>query len=108
MRESDDLAAAAVVPVIVTWSADVAVNDEFIIGLSVNRGECLAYGSLLIPWLSIRGGSGAISTSHQWIVLPSDGLVQGANTFDLCGGGVNSNSDTINMGNNTLAVQIGK
>jgi hypothetical protein len=99
---------AAVVPVIVTWSADLAVDDEFIVGLSVNRGQCLSYGPLLIPFLSVKGGSGGINTTHQWVVFPSDGLVPGTNTFDLCGGGFNSNSDTITIGNNTLAVQIGK
>ena len=99
---------AAVVPVIVTWSADFAVNDEFLVGLSVNRNACTAYGSREIPWQGVLGGSGFMNTTHQWVVSPSDGLVRGTNTFTLCGGGANSNSDTILIGYNTLAVQIGK
>jgi hypothetical protein len=99
---------AVLVPVIVTWSADFAENDEFVVGLSVNGGACTAYGSREIPWQSVLGGSGFMNTTHQWVVSPSDGLVRGTNTFTLCGGGAISNSDTILIGYNTLAVQIGK
>ena len=99
---------AAVVPVIVTWSADVVVNDEFYVGLSLNGGSCIAYGSREIPWLAVAKGSGTLNTTHQWVVFPSDGLVKGTNTFALCGGGVNSSSDTISFGLSSLAVQISK
>ena len=100
---------ATVVPVIVTWSADVVVDDEFYVGLSLNGGPCTAYGSREIPWLPVLKGSGALNATHQWVVFPSDGLLKGTtNTFALCGGGVNSSSDTITFGLSTLAVQISK
>ena len=98
----------AVVPVIVTWSADFAENDEFLVGLSLNGGQCTAYGSRVIAWQGVLGGDGFMNTTHQWVISPKDGLVRGTNTFTLCGGGANSNSDTITIGYNTLAVQINK
>jgi hypothetical protein len=97
--------AAPLVPVIVTWSADVLPNDEFWVGLSLNGGACIAYGSREIDLFSPTL-SGYTSTTHQWIVLPSDGLKKGTNTFELCGGGVYSASDTMVIGLSTLAVQI--
>jgi hypothetical protein len=99
---------AAVVPVVVTWSADVFLNDEFIVGLSLNGGSCIAYGSREIPWLQVLGGSGILNATHQWVLLPSDGLKKGKNTFTLCGGGANSSSDTIDVGLSSLVVQISK
>ena len=96
---------AAVVPVIVTWSADVAPNDEFIVGLSLNGGSCIAYGSREID-LFAPGGSGYTSTTHQWVILPTDGLKKGTNTFALCGGGTGSPADFIDIGLSTLTVQI--
>lgn len=98
---------AAVVPVIVTWSADIAVNDDFYVGLSLNGSGCTAYGSRLITYFDVRNG-GTQNQTHQWIVFPSDGLKKGTNTFGLCGGGVNATSDTISFGLSTLAVQISK
>ncbi len=98
----------AVVPVVVTWSADFAENDEFMVGLSLNGGQCTAYGSRVIAQQSVLGGDGFMNTTHQWVLSPRDGLVRGTNTFTLCGGGAIANSDTISIGYNTLAVQIGK
>lgn len=95
---------AVVVPVVVTWSADVVVNDEFLVGLSVNGNPCTADGSREIPWYS--GMLGAVNATHQWIVFPSDGLVKGTNTFALCGGGAFAATDTITFTLSTLAVQI--
>ncbi len=99
---------AAVAPVIVTWSADILLNDEFLVGIAVNGGACIAIGSREIPWLSVLGGSGYLNTTHQWVVLPSDGLKKGKNTFTLCGGGANSSSDTMDVGLSSLVVQISK
>ena len=99
---------ASVAPVIVTWSADVFLNDEIIVGLSLNGGSCIAYGSREIPWLPVLGGSGILNATHQWVLLPSDGLKKGNNTFALCGGGANSASDTIDVGQSSLVVQISK
>ena len=101
---------AVVVPVIVTWGADVVVDDEFLVGLSLNGGACTADGSRLIPWFAIYGAdgdvNGAVNATHQWIVFPSDGLVKGTNTFALCGGGAFATTDTITFSLSTLAVQI--
>jgi len=100
---------ATPVTVIVTWSTDYAVNvaDAYFAGLSVNGGECQtqAYGPRL---LADNPGSGSSYTSatFQWIVFPSDGVLKtGKNTFELCGGGKNSASDSITIGQNTLTVQ---
>lgn len=96
------------VPVVVTWNADFAENDEFLVGLSLNGGQCIAYGPRVIAWQSVLAGDGVMNTTHQWVLTPKDGLVRGTNTFTLCGGGAISNSDTISIGYNTLSVQIGK
>jgi hypothetical protein len=99
---------ATPVAVIVTWSTDYAVNeaDAYFVGLSVNGGECetQAYGARVLAD-NPGPGSGYTSASFQWVVLPSDGvLVKGLNTFELCGGGKNSASDSITIGQNTLTV----
>src|SRR5579862_6756105 len=99
---------ANVAPVVVTWSADVFLNDEIIVGLSLNGGSCIAYGTREIPWLPVLGGSGILNATHQWVLLPSDGLKKGTNSFALCGGGANSASDTIDVGQSSLVVQISK
>ncbi|MFZ3340765.1 MAG: hypothetical protein WA609_18920 [Terriglobales bacterium] len=98
---------AKLVPVIVTWSADVLVNDEFLVGLSLNGSACVAYGSREIAFFRLIENS-AVNATHQWIVFPSDGLVKGTNTFALCGGGAKSASDSISFGLSTLVVQISK
>jgi hypothetical protein len=99
---------ATPVALIVTWSADFAVNvpDAYFAGLSVNGGECQTafYGARVLPD-NPGTGSAYTSASFQWVVLPSDGvLVKGKNTFELCGGGKNSASDSITIGANTLTV----
>jgi hypothetical protein len=100
---------ATISAVVVTFSTDYRINvaDEYHVGLSVNGGPCEteAYGSQTIadtPPLDGEWNSGAF----QWVILPSDGLlVKGLNTFELCGGGKSSSSDSITIGQNTLAVQ---
>jgi len=99
---------AVVVPVILTWSADVAPNDEFIVGLSLNGGACTAYGSREIDVYPYPGGSNYTTTTHQWVLLPTDGLKKGTNTFELCGGGAISPADIISIGLSTLTVQTSK
>jgi hypothetical protein len=99
---------ATPVALIVTWSSDYAVNvaDAYFVGLSVNGGECetQAYGARVLAD-NPGPGSGYTTASFQWAVLPSDGvLVKGLNTFELCGGGKNSPSDSITIGQNTLVV----
>jgi len=99
---------AAVVPVIVTWSADVAPNDEIYVGLSLNGGSCIAYGAREIPVYAVLAAGGLTHTAFQWVVLPTDGLKKGTNTIALCGGGANSTSDFIGLQGSTLTVQISK
>lgn len=111
--ESVSIAESATIkPAIVTWNADYEVNvaDAYFAGLSVNGGECQTafYGPRV---LADNPGPGSAFTSitFQWVVLPTDGeLVTGANTFELCGGGKNSSSDSISIGENTLMVVLGK
>lgn len=99
----------ALAPVIVTWSTDYQSSQEFRLGLSVNGGTCVSYGPTVVPALSIIAGSGSgfASNTYQWVVFPSDGLVEGTNTFAVCGGGVGG-TVTITLGHNTLAVQFSK
>jgi hypothetical protein len=96
---------AEVVPVIVTWSSDVWTTDESIVGLSLNGGFCTAYGSREIP---AQGSNGFTNTTHQWALLPSDGLKKGPNTFALCGGAVRPGTDILNIWLSTLTVQTSK
>jgi hypothetical protein len=100
---------APVTPVIVTWSADYNVSGTSQFGLSVNGGPCVAYGPFVVqePVLISGSNSIAVSGTHQWVVFPSDGLVKGTNTFQVCGGGFGQ-AETINIGFSTLAVQISK
>jgi hypothetical protein len=98
------------VPVVVTFSADVRVNvsgDQYHAGLSVNGGACQTldgYGPQVIadsdaPTVIWSGAT------LQWVILPADDvLVKGTNTFELCGGGLSSSSDSITIGQNTLSV----
>jgi hypothetical protein len=99
---------ATPVAVIVTWSADYAVNvaDAYFAGISVNGGACETafYGARVLAD-NPGPGSAYTSATFQWVVLPTDGvLVKGKNTFELCGGGKNSSSDSITIGANTLTV----
>ena len=102
-----------VVPVVVTWSADVVINDtnrvgdDFLVGLSVNGSPCTAYGSREIPNLFSRNvffNTLAVNATHQWVVFPGDGLVKGTNVFTLCGGSAHSDTDSISIGLSTLTV----
>ena len=97
----------AITPVVVTWSTDYQAQDEFHVGLSVNEGPCVTYGPTVAPSFSVVGGSGFASMTYQWVVLPSDGLIRGTNTFEVCGGGVGTPVKFV-MGINTLSVRIGK
>jgi hypothetical protein len=98
-----------VAPVIVTWSSDYILGNTVQFALSVNGGPCLFYGSSVAvePVLPAGTVSAFISGTFQWIVFPSDGLVKGPNTFTVCGGGV-GNPVTMNIGFDTLTVQISK
>jgi hypothetical protein len=97
---------ATVTPVIVTWSADYNTTGTSVVALSLNGGPCLGYGPFTLQEPQLVGGHNSItvSTTHQWVVLPSDGLVTGKNTFTVCVGGYEE-SQTINIGYSTLTVQ---
>jgi len=97
---------ATVTPVIVTWSADYSTTGSSVVYLSLNGGECLAYGSYVLQQpLLIADSIGAnIHTAFQWVILPSDGLVAGTNTFTLCVGGYGDAAQTVNIYNSTLTV----
>jgi hypothetical protein len=95
---------ATVVPVIVTWSADYIVFDTVQFALSLNSGPCLFYGPSVANLFASGTASSFISGTFQWVILPSDGLKKGANTFTVCGGGVGK-AVTFSVGSNTLTVQ---
>jgi len=99
---------ATVTPVVVTWSADYNVSGTSIVGLIVNGGPCTAYGPFTLQQPQLAAGSASITTAttHQWVVLPSDGLVKGANFFTVCAGGYQGVSRTINIGYSTTTVQL--
>ena len=98
----------AISPVIVTWSSDYELSGESAFNLSVNGGPCLFFGAGTAPFVNLKGGTGLLNSSYQWIVLPSDGvLVKGKNTFTVCEGGVGGPT-TMFFGFRTLSVQIGK
>jgi hypothetical protein len=100
---------AAVAPVVVTWSTDYVADGTGLFTLSLNGGPCTFYGSAVAPTFAPGPGttSGFVSGSFQWVVLPSDGLVQGKNVFSVCGGGANSVIN-LSLGSRTLSVQISK
>ena len=96
-----------VVPVVVTWSTDYQNSNEWILsGLSLNGGPCSFYGSGSFPVFKVTNQWAG--TSHEWIVFPADGLVQGVNTFQVCAGGAYTTGAHITFGFNTLAVRISK
>jgi hypothetical protein len=97
---------ATVTPVIVTWSADYNTTGTSVVYMSLNGGPCEAYGPFVLQEPQLIAGSNSITVSgtHQWVVLPSDGLVKGKNTFTVCVGGYEK-SQTINIGFSTLTVQ---
>lgn len=96
------------VPVVVTWSTEYQTNTAFLVGLSVNGGPCTFFGPKSIP--PFNPGDWTMTTiTFQWVLMPGDfGLVPGHNSIRLCGGGVFSNDDTINLGFGTLAVRTGR
>jgi hypothetical protein len=81
-------------PIVVTWQGDVASAGRFLMSVSVNGQPCGAYGGSQIPYFLGTPTSNPIGyapngfsdISMQWVVLPSDGLVLGNNTIELCAG----------------------
>jgi len=98
------------VPVVVTFTTDFLVNppalDDFVVGLSVNGGPCLAYGPVTLSDVVIVLNH-FTERSFEWIVPPgASGTHKGTNTFTLCGGAVNHPDGSITLGFNSLAVRI--
>ncbi len=100
----------AVAPIIVGFNMDYRATGEGEIGLSLNNGTCLFYGSARLPEFSTGSGSDEPfgNINYQWVINPSDGLKTGKNTIGVCGGGSFGQSQTIVVGFNTLTVQISK
>jgi len=97
---------ATPVPVVVTWSAELAEANDFVFaGLMVNGGECRFYGPGFILDFST---SPSRSRTFQWVVFPADGLQPGSNTLTLCGGGGSSDQAVLFLDANTLAVRLSK
>lgn len=97
-------------PVVVIWSSGYEINvpDAYYAGLSVNGASCSSFGPQLMPDYSLGGGFPDSNVAFQWIIFPSDGVLRpGNNTFELCGGGLNS-GDSITINYNTLSVQLVK
>ena len=98
-----------VVPVIVTWSTDYQATDTFIAGLSVNGGPCTLFGPAWFQPFQLADGSGSFDSRYfQWVILPSDGLVNGKNTFTVCGGAFFSPTALILLGTNSLSARTMK
>lgn len=95
---------ATVAPVIVTWSTEYRTGNEFIVGLSVNNGPCIAHGPRDMQPLD----DVIQQKTFQWVLFPNDGLRSGTNTLTVCGGGALNDTDSILVGLRTLTVQIGK
>ena len=100
---------ATVQPVIVTFNTDYIVDGTAVFKLSLNNGPCLPYGSIVAQQVVPGPGNNGPynSSTFNWVVFPSDGLVQGTNTFTVCGGGAAA-PVTVTLGFRTLAVQFSK
>jgi len=94
---------ASVTPVVVTWSTEYLTTGFFLVGLSVNKGACTAFGPRTIsPSLQ---GSRVDTRSIQWIV-PSSVLVRGKNTFLVCGGADSGYTGPIELGIRSFAARL--
>jgi hypothetical protein len=100
----------AVVPVVVTWSVNFQARDIFQVGISVNGHECQFFGpQLLTDEPESQGVDAFRAPTFQWVMLPSDGLIQGSNTLTLCGGDITApEHDGLTLGLRTLSVTISK
>ncbi len=95
-----------VVPVVVTWNADYQSDGYQFNGIILNGGSCVSYGPSGMPEGQPIGGAVYTQGSYQWVILPSNGLTAGKNTFTLCGGGSFGTAIHTRLGFNTLVVHI--
>jgi hypothetical protein len=100
---------ATVAPVVVRWDADYQSDGYQFNGIMLNgSSSCVSYGSSAVPEGEPIGGAVFTHQSYQWVILPSNGLTPGKNTFTLCGGGAFGTAIHTHLGFNTLVVQISK
>lgn len=99
---------ATVAPVILVWSMEYVATGPFGLGISINGGGCGDYGPEWIPKATAVNGTLFFPMTFQMVIFPSDGLVAGKNTFQVCEGPIVNNSDTMTLGTRTLLVQISK
>jgi hypothetical protein len=101
---------ASVVPVVVDFNTDYQSDVEGNVGLVVNGGSCnLFLGPNRLPAFTLgTDGFGDFGNIHyRWVVKPADGVLKtGKNTFAPCIGGSQGNTANIELGFNTLTVQI--
>jgi hypothetical protein len=98
---------STLVPIVVTWSTDYQSNAPFIVGLSLNGGICTLFGSASVTAQNPDGGVHLAPASYQWVILPGDyGLRSGTNVITVCGGGVQSDTDSITIWGNTLVAHL--
>lgn len=95
-----------VVPVVVTWNTDYQSDGYQYNGIILNGGSCVSYGPSGMPEGQPIGGAVYTQGSYQWVILPSNGLQVGKNTFTLCGGGSFGTAIHTRLGFNTLVVHI--
>ena len=95
-----------VAPVVVTWNTDYQSDGYQYNGIILNGGSCVSYGPSGMPEGQPIGGAVYTQGSYQWVILPSDGLHAGKNTFTLCGGGSFGTAIHTRLGFNTLVVHI--
>ncbi len=94
------------VPIIVTFSMDYRANAPFYVGLRLNDGPCTFNGPFTIPAYNPEQWS-RNTTTFQWLIMPGDyKLNKGLNVLTVCGGGVYSQSDQIELGHFTLAARL--
>jgi hypothetical protein len=93
-------------PIIVTFSTDYRANAPMYIAMRLNDGPCAFYGPGIVPAYNPEDFSWSAKT-FQWVILPGDyKLAKGLNTIKVCGGGINSDSDQIELGFNTLTARL--
>ena len=90
-----------VTPVVLEWSMEHVSSGPFAVGVSVNGGGCGDFGPEFVPQASAANGTPFRPLTIQWVILPSDGLVKGANTFAVCEGPSINNADTMTIGTRT-------
>lgn len=94
------------VPIIVTFSMDYRANAPIYVGTRLNNGPCVFNGPGTIPAYNPEVWS-RTTTTFQWVFMPGDYKLQkGLNVIRICGGGVYSAEDSIELGYYTLSARL--